>query len=438
MNRAILVIILFVSALLSSCVEPIHPFTKLPPGEWRGVLKLGPPKVRVEEVTKETVRALRLSDIEEEELPFNFEVIYDNDTTFHIVLKNGAERIVVNDIQMGWKNSIGKDTIVINFPVYETYLEGVFAEDMIEGYYVVPSKGNYRIPFVAKFGRNYRFSTQIKEPKEDFSGKWAVTFGVDTEEPYPAIGEFTQTGKKITGTFMTETGDFRFLEGEVVNDKMYLSCFDGSHAFLFEGKKAEDGKISGLFRSGKHYKTLWTAYKDENARLSNPDQLTFLKEGYDRIEFAFEDLDGNVVTADDDRFKNKIKVFQIMGTWCPNCRDETLFLNKYLLEHPSDEIAVVGLAFERQKSKEKAFEVLKKFKEKLSVQYDVLLGSIDKNDAEKKLPMLNHIMSFPTMIIVDKNDAVVKIHTGFSGPATSEYETFVQDFTNTIDSLLQK
>jgi hypothetical protein len=30
------------------------------------------------------------------------------------------------------------------------------------------------------------------------------------------VGEFKQVGQKVTGTFLTTTGDYRFLEGTVI------------------------------------------------------------------------------------------------------------------------------------------------------------------------------------------------------------------------------
>ena len=74
-------------------------------------------------------------------------------------------------------------------------------------------------------------------------------------------------GNKLTGTFRTDTGDYRFLEGSVQANKMYLSVFDGSHAFLFEAKLMEDSALIGSFRSGNHYKTLWEAERDATFRI---------------------------------------------------------------------------------------------------------------------------------------------------------------------------
>ena len=134
---------------------------------------------------------------------------------------------------------------------------------MIEGHFYDPGRSeNYAIRFKAKHGRDHRFTQLKKEPLFDISGKWETTFGIDKSEPYPAIGEFKQSGNKLTGTFLTETGDYRFLEGTVQANKMYLSVFDGSHAFLFEAKLMEDSTLIGSFRSGNHYKTLWEAKRN--------------------------------------------------------------------------------------------------------------------------------------------------------------------------------
>ena len=45
--------------------------------------------------------------------------------------------------------------------------------------------------------------------------------------------------------------------------------------------------------------------------MTDPNTLTFLKEGYDKIEFSFPDLNGKQVSLKDDRFKNKAVIIQI-------------------------------------------------------------------------------------------------------------------------------
>lgn len=437
-NISFLLLFIFASILLESCITVDTQFDSLPPGKWRAILKLdNRPKVvnKKAEPLPELV-GLKFDEVTDGELPFNFEVIYDSETEIHIEIINGEERIRVDDITIGLDRATAKDTVVINFPLYETYIKAIFEERIMEGVWVVPTRGNYQIPFVATHGEDHRFSNLKKKPVTDISGKWEVDF-LEEGDPYKAIGEFVQKGNQLTGTFITETGDYRFLEGEVQNNKVYLSVFDGAHAFLYEAKLLEDGTMIGSFRSGKHYKVLWEAKRNDNFKLTNPDELTFLKEGYDKIEFEFPDTDGNLVSLNDPKYQGKAKILQIFGTWCPNCRDETNFLVDYLKKNKHPDLEIIALAFEKHRSKEKAAAAVKRYRDKLNLPYDMLLaGYYDKKEAVGSLPMLNHILSYPTMIFIDKNDKVQRIHTGFNGPATSEFENFKKDFSASVAKLV--
>ena len=427
----------------SGCLVIDNPFNGLPPGPWRAVLKLdGNTKLPEEDLGFFEVPEIIDEAIKPGELPFNFEVIYEenNPDDFHIEILNGTERIKVlpEDISFGWDHRIGKDTLTIHFPVFESYIKGIYAENIIQGLWVVTTKENYTIPFEAKFGQNHRFAKMLEEPEMDVNGKWEVTFEVETDHPYKAIGEFQQDGHKLTGTFMTETGDYRFLEGTVRKNKLFLSCFDGSHAFLFQAKMMEDGTLTGQFNSGKHYQCIWTGKRNPDFELRDPHELTYLREGYDKFAFEFKNTEGNTISSEDDRFKNKVKVVQVMGTWCPNCLDETKFLIEYLKENDHPDLEVIAMGFERHNETE-GLQLLKDFKNRLDIPYEVLYaGTSQKEDAARALPMLNHIMSYPTLLLIDKNDQVRRIHTGFAGPATSEYETFRKGFGETVKSLLEE
>jgi thiol-disulfide isomerase/thioredoxin len=380
----------------------------------------------------------KFDEMTEGELPFTFEVKYVRPDSFYIEIINGEERIVVNDIQIGRSKSEARDSILINFPVFDSYIKGYFLENAIDGQWIVRNKENYSIPFVARHGRDYRFTNLRKEPVMDVNGRWEVTFDVGAEKPYPAVGEFQQKGNYLSGTFLTETGDYRFLEGTVQANKLYLSCFDGSHAFLFEAKiNPADSTMIGLFRSGHLSQEPWKAKFNPRATLKNANSLTYLKPGYSRIDFTFENVDGKTISLRDEPYQNKVKIIQIMGTWCPNCRDETEFLVNYLKEHPEQDIAVIALAFERHKEKEKALNALRTYRQAFGMNYELLLaGNSDKAEASLALPMLNAIMAFPTMIVIDQNDRVQRIHTGFSGPATGEHKQFKAEFSRLMLQLL--
>ncbi len=437
-KRFLLFLLLFgIIAFFNSCITFQNPYNSVAPGVWRGTLKIAD-KATIENQKGEPLPELMditFEEVTEGELPFNFEVIYTNDTSFYIELINGEERIKCEHITIGRDRATAKDTIVIDFPVFDTYLKAVFEEKVMEGEWVVNYKENYSIPFIARQGKDHRFTELKKDPIIDVSGRWEATFGIDGEAPYPAVGEFKQKCNELRGTFMTETGDYRFLEGTVQENKLYLSCFDGAHAFMFEGKILPDSSIIGSFRSGSHYKTLWKATRNENARLANPDSLTNLTG--QQFEFSFPNAEGEMVSLDDPAYSGKAKLIMLLGTWCPNCSDASKFVVDYLENNPSDELAVIGLAFERYSDKEKALDRLKTYRTQMNIPYEVLLaGSYNKKEALKSLPMLNEIISYPTMIFLDKNNQVKRIHTGFSGPATSQFEPFKTDFTAFMARLL--
>lgn len=429
----------FIAFSFSQCIVIENPYTGLAPGTWRAILKLDPSPVAPNpkgEPLPEKV-GLKFEEVTGGELPFTFEVIYTSENDFYIEIINGTERIKLDDITIGRDRATAKDTIVINFPVFGSYIRGIYENNVLEGEWVDTNRDNYSIPFVARHGQGHRFTTLKKTPWMDISGKWETYFEIDTEEPFKAVGEFQQEGNYLAGTFRTETGDYRFLQGTVQDDKVYLSCFDGAHAFLFEAKIEEDSTLIGSFRSGKHYQTLWEAKRNPAFELTNPDELTFLKEGYGKVSFAFENTEGKVVSLEDPKYENKVKIVQILGTWCPNCRDETDFLVDYLKNNPHPDLAVIGISFEKHREKAKALGAISNYKERMGIDYELLLGGYyDKLEAAESLPMLNHILSYPTMIFIDRNDQVRKIHTGFAGPATSQYGSFEKDFKTFVNQLL--
>lgn len=429
-----------ISVLASTCIVIPNQYSGLPPGPWRAVLKLESRPVIPNPDGKPMPDKVNMQfeEVTEGELPFNFEVIYDSEDNYHIEIINGSERIRVDDISLGRKPSRARDTVRIDFPVFDTYITAFYEENVIEGQWVSPNRGpNYTIPFVATHGRNHRFTTLRKEPFMDISGKWEVTFAPETDSPYKGIGEFEQNGNHLTGTFLTETGDHRYLEGTVQADKAYLSVFDGSHAFLYEAKILPDSTMIGTFRSGVHYQTTWEAKRNPKAELRPADSLTYIKEGYDGISFSFPNPAGQMISPEDQQYKGKVKVLQIMGTWCPNCRDEVNFLLEYLKEKNTDELAIIGLAFERYRDKERAMGAISNYKKRMEVPYEIVwAGSSEKKEAAQALPMLNHILAFPTLIVLDKNNEVKWIQTGFSGPATSQYEAFKSKFDAIISELI--
>jgi thiol-disulfide isomerase/thioredoxin len=437
-NIAKIIFLGMIAVTFSACLKFQNPYSVLPPGVWRGVLKLeqreiplkthsaklnADPKAKFEEVTKG-------------ELPFNFEVVYDSQEKFHIDLINAGERIRLDDISIGRNKRTARDTIRINFPEYQSYITAEFVGGVMQGFFKIPAKGDYSIPFEARYGQSHRFSTLNKTPVLDMTGNWETTFGVEGAEAdqEKAIGQFKQEGNKLTGTFATETGDYRFLEGEILANKMYLSCFDGAHAFLFEGKILEDKTIFGTFQSGKSSKTTWEAKKNDTYKLRDAEKLVQTKTGVSEANINFTNPEGKVISLQNAEYQGKVKILQIMGTWCPNCKDETKFLSEFSKNNPN--VAVIGLAFERHKEKSKADLAISNYKKVMKAPYEfAVAGYADKKEASEVLPFLDKVMAFPTTVYIDKHNKIRKIYTGFYGPATQEHAAYKADFEAYVKNL---
>ena len=439
MNSLNCIYCLGICILISSCIAIPNQHTSLPPGNWRGLIYINEySNVIVTEGRKEVISR----DVAYEEkslfIPFNFEIKEDSLHQLQMIVMNADEKIIFSQIEIGRDPKTGDDTFRINLAPYDACLKGVFQEDKLRGYFVVLDKPNYFMPFEAHYGQVHRFKKLPKPVSINLSGTYQVMFTDTTGDSFAAIGEFEQLGTKVKGTFRTETGDFRFLQGEMDSTKLLLSCFDGSHAFLFNATFEGDSLI-GKFYSGKHYYANWVAHKTTSPRLRSADSISFTKTRETEFKFKFMTPDSQWVNFEDEAFKDKVKVVQILGSWCPNCRDESEFINKYISDFPNEKLVFVGLAFERKRDPQKVMNRIASYRKSLKLKYPIAYGGIANRDtAANVLGNLNGIFAFPTTLFIDKRNFIYKIHTGFAGPATSQFENYKKEFHETIEFLLNQ
>ena len=158
----------------------------------------------------------------------------------------------------------------------------------------------------------------------------------------------------------------------------------------------------------------------------------YVKPGEESLDFSFKNLEGQQVAINSDRFKNKVVVVQLMGSWCPNCMDETAFLSDYYNRNKQRGVEVVALAYEYSTDWERSVNSLKKFQQRFNVQYPILnteVSVLDSLRTEKTLPQVTRIKFFPSSIIIDKKGKIRKLDTGFNGPATgSHYLAYKKEF----------
>ncbi|MCC8424658.1 TlpA disulfide reductase family protein [Mucilaginibacter sp. UR6-11] len=367
------------------------------------------------------------------EIPFNFEA---STVAKHsqLAIINGNERIKVTDVKYQG------DSVFIKMPLFDSEFRLKHAGGKLTGKWIKNLGDKYvAMNFNATPNTPWRFKAPNK-PAFNVTGRWAVPFVSDGKTDM-TVGEFKQVGSKLTGTFLSTTGDYRYLEGVVSGNKLYLSCFDGGHDYLFTAKINGNRITGGKFYAGLTSIDTWTGVKDPNAKLPDAFSLTALKPGYKKLAFTFKDINGKNVSLTDARYKNKVVIVQILGSWCPNCMDETAYLvNFYKKFHPKG-VEVVGLAYERTRDFAKSQRTVRQLKNRFNIPYPILLTGYTPAAGEpaKSLPMMAKVLGFPTTIMIDKKGNVRKIHTGFSGPGTGEHYTdFITEFERLTIHMLEE
>ena len=352
---------------------------------------------------------------------------------------NAGEKIKINDV------AITKDSINFSMPTFESSFKTKRNKDgSLVGLWTKGTGGDYQYwPFYAIPGQGFRFMKSQVNAKINVTGKWDVTITRSNGTLRKAVAILQQQNDKLTGSFLTPSGDYRFLEGVVTGDSLKLSTFDGSYALLFYAKIADSQKmVNGVFYSGINGKEKWIAVKNANIPLPSQEQPTRLREGETRLNFSFKDLAGKTVSINDEKFKNKVVIIQIMGSWCSNCLDETKFLNEYYINNRNRGIEVLALAYEYSTDQERSKNSLQKFQQLYKVQYPMLITgatAADENKTEKTVPQLTPIRSFPTTIFLDTKGNLRKIKGSFYGPGTGQYfEDYKKEFYGLVDGLLKE
>lgn len=296
-----------------------------------------------------------------------------------------------------------------------------------------------RIPLVATRGDTYRFFAQPQAHAANVAGRWAVQFtdsGDGSREQ--GVGEFVQHGDRVTGTFLAETGDHRYLEGQVRSGELFLSTFDGAHVFLYRARLTGPGRLQGDFWSGLTGHETWTGVRDARAALPDAYAKTHMKDASQRFSITFPDQDGQSISTDDAKFRGKVLIVTLAGSWCPNCHDEAAFLEPFYREYRARGVEVISLMFEYFDDFPHAAASTQRFRQHYGIDYTTLVAGIsNKDDAAKKLPMLDRIVAYPTTIFIDRSGFVHKIHTGFSGPGTgAHYDELVRQFRTEVEHLI--
>jgi thiol-disulfide isomerase/thioredoxin len=361
------------------------------------------------------------------------------------IIWNGSEKIEALIIRNPTRSSTSR--VTIHFLEYGSMIEAHEQPDhSLVGRWKKPTNRDeitsldfLAIPLASsekhlRFPPNFKVSLEIEKPTT-VDGRWAVKFSSDES---PAIGVFKESGDKtVEGTFLTTTGDYRFLAGSYEHGLLRLSCFDGSHAFLFHARMQADGTLQGDFWSGAKWHETWTAKRDDKAALPDGFGLTKINSKARLKELKFPDLDGKERSFAEPGLLGKATIVEIFGSWCPNCHDAAELLVELEKKYGPRGLKVVGLAFESGDT-ERDVRQVKRYLERHKATYPVLLAGVrDRKKASAALQVVEELKSYPTFLFVDADGEVRSVYSGFSGPATGEeYTKLRRQFESAIEKLL--
>ncbi len=375
------------------------------------------------------------------ELPFTLRVERRGDALAAVAL-NGEEEVPFSAVRRE-----GEDW-VLAMDWYDSRIRARFeGDDRLAGEWSRTHSGGTlaRLPFTAYRGDTRRFLPEGRGAPGDaaavpsVAGVWQATF-TDESGSEPAQGGFEQEGERVRGTFLTPTGDHRFLDGDYGDGVLRLSAFDGAHAYLFVARAQPDGTLAGSHWSRDAYHATWTARRvPEDAEvLPDPAAQVEVTSADGKLHFSFPDLEGRPLSLQDPRFAGRVVLVNLFGSWCPNCADEAPLLARWHRRYRDRGLEMVGLAYEYTGDAARDREFVARYRDRHGIEYPLALaGTDDKAAASATLPDLSGVLAFPTTIFIGRDGTVRRIHSGFAGPGTGEhYEELVAELEGEIERLL--
>lgn len=354
--------------------------------------------------------------MQEETIHFSLEQQTSRFSPPQFWLLNGKERIELNH------NRIEGDSIICPISIYDAELRfPVRMGESFGGRYLKNDTKfpGYFLPFNAIKSSSNSTSAPKKWP-QILRGNWIIEFMENGLVTDTGFGIFQYQGDSIYGSILSETGDYRYLNGvQTSAQQAYVQSFNGAQTYKFVFSiSANEGK--GRFYINKYRQMEFRARPSDKNPLTDGFTKSKGRPG-SRFQFSARGPQGEIRNENDPQCKGKALVVQVLGSWCPNCLDETRFLNEYFQNKPEN-VEFIGLAFERKTDPEYAWGRINNLKNRLKPAYPIWWGGFaHKDSAARVLPSLSGIAAFPSTIFVKANGEILKVHTGFSGPATGEY-----------------
>jgi thiol-disulfide isomerase/thioredoxin len=359
------------------------------------------------------------------EVPFPLEIASEGGKLKASFL-NGSQRIAST------ASAVNGDTVVFTFGQYGATLNATVKDGALAGQYIRPKGRGAPLPF--KAARAAAAASNVKAPSID--GVWIVQAKSNKgESAWRFIVD--QKGPQVSATILRIDGDTGTLSGSFKDGKFVLGHFSGARPLLVEVTPNADGTLT----ISQNKQTGLLAAREAEAKAkslgtpTDPALHTSMKDATEPFRFSFPNLKGEIESNTDPKFKGKVLLVNIAGSWCPNCHDETPFLVSLYKKYKAKGFEIVGLSFEEDEQ-QPGLARLKAFNENYGIDYTVLVPG-NPDQLNEKVPQANNLNAFPTSFIVGRDGRVRAVHAGFPSPGSGEfYKEAEKEVTALVEKLL--
>ncbi len=343
--------------------------------------------------------------------------------------------------------------LVLNVEHYLTTITATLSNGQLTGNVVTQSRnGSTQYGFQAT---RYVPPAAAAVDAPSIAGSWEIPLDSPSSKGEKAFRFIVQqNGADVAASILRVDGDTGAYSGTYKDGKWVLSHFDGSRPGVIEVSLTQEGTLEILQDSASPNKPAATAesgqtlqaskliaYRPDVARakaLPEPENYTThttVRDPNEQFVFRFPDVNGKLVSSDDPRFKGKVVLAIVTGTWCPNCHDEAKYLVQLDKKYRDRGLAIVALDFE-EPEQQSTLEREHAFVKQYGVKYTYLIAGAPSELGEK-LPQLVNLNTWPATVFVGRDGRVKWIHSGFASPASGEFHRQLQqEFTAKIEQLL--
>jgi thiol-disulfide isomerase/thioredoxin len=158
----------------------------------------------------------------------------------------------------------------------------------------------------------------------------------------------------------------------------------------------------------------------------------------DKVNFNIADLEGNEISSDSDRFKGKVVLVNIFGSWCGSCNGEIPHLVNFKKKYKSQDLEIIGIAFERD-SEEIARIKIRRLIKKHKINYPVLFGGQEKRThVLSTIKGIDSFSGYPTTIFIGRDGKVKDVKVNFLSETPEITKWQVKQFEKIIVPLLKE